>query len=283
MELQYGSLEVTTRIGCPVACTYCPQGKTGQGYVGDRIMSVETLHKCLDKVPVRVNDVGYTYPRIEFSGFSEPYANPNCSDLINLVYDKGFRDITLYTTFRGMKKADFDRIKHIDFTFVSIHLPDSKGMAQIPLHEDYFDLLKSFMETFKVGFFAYGDVRPEVLNFILGIHPDAITGRYKWQVEIHSRAGNLEDVPSRERINGHIKCNAVPNMELNHNILLPNGDVSVCCMDFSRKHIVGNLLTDEYEDLFKSDGHNKLVAGMYLDDMDILCRQCTYAIPNLKN
>lgn len=283
MDYQYATLEITTRAGCPVACTYCPQDKTAKVHKGERLMTVETLGKCLDKVPVIINNLGNQSPRIEFSGFSEPYSNPQCSDLINLVYDKGFRNMTLYTTFRGAKMIDFDRIKHIPFIFVSIHLPDAEGMAKIPLHEDYFPLLDKFMDTFNVGFFAYGAIKPEVSDFIIKKHADAFSGRYNWQTIIHSRAGNVEGVEPVKRMAGHIKCGAIHNMEMNHNILLPNGDVALCCMDFGLKHIIGNLLRDEYYDLFRSDEHNKVVAGMYVDEMDLMCRICNYAEPNHKN
>ncbi|MER9007171.1 SPASM domain-containing protein [Mesorhizobium sp. M0862] len=35
------------------------------------------------------------------------------------------------------------------------------------------------------------------------------------------------------------------------NVLLPNGDVTLCCTDFERRHVLGNLLRDEYADLFE--------------------------------
>ena len=36
---------------------------------------------------------------------------------------------------------------------------------------------------------------------------------------------------------------------LYHNVVLPNGDVSLCCMDYGLKHILGNLYTQEYNDI----------------------------------
>ncbi|WP_352959622.1 SPASM domain-containing protein [Mesorhizobium sp. M0778] len=35
------------------------------------------------------------------------------------------------------------------------------------------------------------------------------------------------------------------------NVLLPNGDVTLCSKDFERRHVLGNLLRDEYEDLLR--------------------------------
>ena len=40
--------------------------------------------------------------------------------------------------------------------------------------------------------------------------------------------------------------------KLNHSVLLPNGDVVLCCMDYSIKHKVGNLLEQEYCEIFSS-------------------------------
>lgn len=276
MNLQYGTLEITTKIGCPVDCSYCPQDKTTAAYKGERMMSMGTFHKCLDKVPLGVNAEGNVHPRLEFSGFCEPFTNPDCADMVVAAYDKGFTNITMYTTFRGMKMEDFEKIKHIPFQFFSIHLPDKQGYIKVKVDELYLELLKKCMDTFEVCFFKYGDVRDEVWDIVQ--HYDL--NKIYWNTVIHSRAGNVRDIPTVPRINGHIHCSASNGMALNHNILLPNGDVSVCCMDFGLKNIVGNLLTDEYADLFRSEGHNKVVAGMYVDEMDSMCRYCDYAVPN---
>jgi hypothetical protein len=45
-----------------------------------------------------------------------------------------------------------------------------------------------------------------------------------------------------------IKCSYTDFYD--HNVLLPNGDVYLCCMDYSLKHKLGNLLTTDYYDLF---------------------------------
>jgi hypothetical protein len=42
-------------------------------------------------------------------------------------------------------------------------------------------------------------------------------------------------------------CNCIE--DLYHNVVLPNGDVSLCCMDYGLKHILGNIYEQEYEDI----------------------------------
>ena len=76
-----------------------------------------------------------------------------------------------------------------------------------------------------------------------------------------SRAGNLlgEAIikPELAKIKDRFKhmehgdkkmtCNCTER--LYHNVCLPNGDVSLCCMDYGLKYIIGNLLTQEYDDI----------------------------------
>lgn len=186
--------------------------------------------------------------------------------------------MTVFTTLRGMTLEDFDKIKHIPFDIFCIHLPDVDGMTKIPVNDVYLELLEKCINTFDYSFFAYGTIRDEVINVIKNYDQSKIF----WNQSIHSRAGNLDGVAPRERLSGHIACgdwDGQCKSALNRNILLPNGDVALCCMDFGLKHIIGNLLTDEYTDLFRSDEYNKVVAGMYVDSMDSMCRICDYAIP----
>lgn len=56
-------------------------------------------------------------------------------------------------------------------------------------------------------------------------------------------------VESREPVVGPLTC---ADERQYRNVPLPNGDVTPYCMDFERRHVLGNLLRDEYEDLFKA-------------------------------
>lgn len=282
MNFTKSTLDVTTMIGCPVACVYCPQDKI-KNYKGEHLLTIETFGKCLDKIPKTIDEHGFVFPRIEFSGFVEPYTNPHCSELIILAYQKGFTNITLYTTLRGMHLDDFEKIKKIPLLFVSIHLPDTDGYTKIPVNDEYFELLGKLIDQYDIGFFAYGNIRQDVIDFIVNKRPNAMNGDFKWDLHIHSRAGNLDMVPPIDFQHGSIQCCKSTYLELNNNVLMPNGDVALCCMDFGVQHILGNLLTDEYMDLFKSEEHNKIAAGMLVEEMNTMCRICNFAIPNTKN
>jgi hypothetical protein len=54
---------------------------------------------------------------------------------------------------------------------------------------------------------------------------------------------------------------------LYHNVLLPNGDVSLCCMDYSLENILGNLNKQSFDE----------VVPKYKSCFDI-CRRCENGI-----
>ena len=64
-----------------------------------------------------------------------------------------------------------------------------------------------------------------------------------------------------------------------HNVLLPNGDVVLCCMDYSLKHKIGNLLEQDYYEMFPSGGLAKLIGENMIPrhSSESLCKSCTRA------
>lgn len=61
-------------------------------------------------------------------------------------------------------------------------------------------------------------------------------------------------------------------------MLLPDGTVVLCCMDYGMEHIMGNLLFDSYEDIINGREANKIRRNMAEETERILCRKCQYAV-----
>lgn len=55
-----------------------------------------------------------------------------------------------------------------------------------------------------------------------------------------------------------VSCGFTPFYD--HNVLLPNGDLVICCMDYSIKHKIGNLIEGDCFSLFASRGMAELHA-----------------------
>ena len=53
-----------------------------------------------------------------------------------------------------------------------------------------------------------------------------------------------------------------------------NGDVILCCMDYSQEYILGNLLTSDYNSLFRGKVYADVKKGLRDKSSDIICRYC---------
>lgn len=269
------TLEITTMIGCPMACTFCPQDKLTANYKSDkRALSLSDFQVVLSKVPRHV--------RIDFSGMSEPWANRYATDMLAHVLRDG-RRTAVYTTLQGMH--DPDRVAALlsehesQVEAVIVHLPDVSGnMRGFRGGQRYDDALAVFrgMEDAigtRLSFMTMDDSDKTAP----GVGPASLT----WSAL--NRAGNLDHSLVGEQVVEDVVRHSVPvtctySPFYDQNVLLPNCDVLLCCMDYSCKHVLGNLLESDYYDLFKGDAMGHVTSeNMRYGDVDTICRQCSRA------
>ena len=102
----------------------------------------------------------------------------------------------------------------------------------------------------------------------------------------HTRAGNLNtgDIGEQKHIGTPkhecaVACNFTNFYD--QNVILPNGDVVLCCMDYSLKHKIGNLLEQDYYEMFASGSISKIMAENMQRRFseNSLCRTCDRAKP----
>ena len=299
-------LEVTVNIaknGCAEACIVCPQEKLSTTYNlypdKDRVrdLSLEDFKKVIDKVPLTT--------RIDFSGYTEPYLNKDCSDMIKYAHDKG-HTISVYTTLVGAEEKDIDLLlqicKHPDRPFspfdqenpLCIHLPDEGGVMPVKITSKYkrvltYLIMRAQMLKLQLGShirFMTMDTEGKLSKEILDIFP---VNKIPFSFKAISRASNLDDgiikikAPTMQnyeggvgRRTGKIYCKT---NSLSHNVLIPNGDVQLCCMDYGLEAKIGNLLEDSYDTLFDGEGMKYITDRMNDETLegDIICRRCENA------
>ena len=96
------------------------------------MLSLGDFAKALSHVPTDV--------RIDFSGFSEPFFNPQAVDMIELAHDRG-HEVSVISTLVGLKPSDVDRLAKVDTAGFVVHLPDPFGNAHIPMTDEYKEVL----------------------------------------------------------------------------------------------------------------------------------------------
>ena len=247
------TLEITTIVpekGCVVDCVFCPQRTLEKVYKGQRTMSLDDFKRLIETVP---RDV-----RITFSGFIEPWMNKNCTNMVRYAHERG-HPVSVFTTGIGMSVEDAEAIADIPFAGnpnggFTLHLPDSELLARHPITPGYIKTLTWFRDNQhriqNFGLMSMGaDLHPDIAHLFPAPAPSTM-----WD-----RAGNLSRekllkpdlMPLQHRWNriehtdGPRTCGCVEH--LYHNVLLPNGDVSLCCMDYGLDHVIGNLNTQSYE------------------------------------
>lgn len=264
-------IEITPKIGCSVNCHFCPQEKFIKKYYNynhdcKREMSIDDFKRYVDKTP---NDC-----IIDFSGFVEPFLARDTIKMIRYAYEKG-RDIRLFTTLVGLRLEDFKQIENIPFLFFVLHIPDKMKYANIPLNEEYFKILKYIINKDKddgTSFVDMANCQAEPNQDIVKM----INHRFPISWQLIDRAGNLvgNELKSVKKKKNNIYCTRTINM--NHNVLLPSGDLLLCCMDYSMKRVLGNLNNQKYEDIFMGEIMSD-VRYANRNEGDILCRKCVYA------
>jgi len=249
-----GRLEITTHIGCPIDCLDCPQKLLRSVYKGKKTMDFEDFKKAIDKVPQGT--------RIDFSGMCEPFVNRRAADMILYAYEKGF-PIALYSTLQGATMEDWEKLKDVGYEICTIHLPDADGRSHFNITPDYLKVLQKWNAHF---YSIHGRLDERVKPFL---------HHYNFITYMHDRAGNVE---CREHITidpeRRLWC-VTSGREMNHNVLLPNGEVIMCCMDYGMTGRFGNLFTQTYEEVLNSDEAQRMRAT--LDQGESICRHCANA------
>jgi hypothetical protein len=254
-------LEITTKIGCQVNCRYCPQQKLIKAYARRSAildMDMETFTACLETIPTNV--------ALHFSGMCEPWLNPHCTEMVLYAAQRGYA-VMASTTLIGMGLNDLARLETIPLTRLNVHLPSAgDGGEHIAVDAHYMKILDRLL---------CGQINVKLRFLGTALHPDvaAFLKHHPIQhVQTHTRAGN-QPIPNRplptER-KGKIGC----IRKFRQNVLLPNGDVALCCMDYSLQHILGNLQTETYATLFQSAEFRRVQQGACDETSSILCRAC---------
>lgn len=184
--------------------------------------------------------------------------------------------ILLNTTLVGLNMEDARRLAILPVEAVVLHTPDKEGYATIPMTKEYFAVLDFLLESRKEDNRPFFDMancqstpHPQIVNFI--------NNRVSFaNLVLIDRAGNLSGSEVDQGVchTGKIICEK--SVALNRNILLPDGTVVLCCMDFGLQHELGNLLYDSYDDIINGQLMNEIRKNM-VDGGEILCRRCSSA------
>ena len=254
------TLEITTIFPCVNRCRYCPQDKWRKAYSGKSRLTYAEFRDILKKIPKNV--------RLDFSGFSEPFANRETSLMMRHAFEQGYQ-VALFTTLVGLRQKDLDVLKGVHIYPCAIHLPDDTNFK---VNEDrWLELFRLFTRhiPYDEAVYHLGDISEKIKNEVKKIRVRPTFSR--------SNNADPEVVENYPRQKGIISCSTSGN-KFNQNVLMPNGDVYLCCMDWSLQHKLGNLFEQSYEELHKSETYKKIGLSMQDESIETICRYCARCI-----
>jgi hypothetical protein len=177
-----------------------------------------------------------------------------------MVLESGFT-VAIYTTLYGMTIDDAGQVSQLlqkynpQIEAVVLHLPDTNGNMKGWKHsEDWENVAKIILKSnLSCGIQSMTmDSEGEVDKKISHIFNGKLAGFLGISRADSLNVKQVEGQPINPipRHNKSVTCASSPFYD--RNTLLPNGDVVLCCMDYNLKHVIGNLLIQDYSDLFNS-------------------------------
>lgn len=265
--------EITTMIGCPLMCNFCPQDKLLRAYKDPvRVLTMENFQTALSKIPKDF--------KIVFAGFTEPWANEHCTDFVEYALESG-RDIAIYTTLFRMTPDDVDRLvalykiypkKMSEFV---VHLPDNQGnMIGWKPSDDYEYALSTLTKKINSSSFMTMDQNSKTHSSV-----KSTVKPVQWY--LHTRANNLDTTKlggqtfyQPPKYDFVVECTRDKN--LTSSVMLPNGDLALCCMDYGLKHIIGNILKQNYDEILHGVELEKIkrLNNTLEYTEEVLCKSC---------
>ncbi len=275
-------IEVTPTVGCAVACSYCPQTLLINNYRKTSTRSSTPIHmtpevyiKLLNNCPADIH--------ILWTGYVEPLTSPNIIELLKIGAKRGLTQGLSTTLYRASKEQVLTARATCNSLY--LHLQDTQEQMGIIVNDEYLNMIEftvSNMNTSSDLVQFIGKPHQKIVdlfNVSQKILQKRRDGLKVLSNDATSRAGNLEGHPLSESLRklpryGLYKCE---RKKFNRPVVLPDGRLAICCMDYGLEEIHGNLLENSLNELLENG--TKRVAEKILNKVPNLCSKCDWLVP----
>jgi hypothetical protein len=277
-------LNITAVSACKADCIYCPQAAFQAAMAGrPAYLSRQEFAELLP------NLADTQFEGFSFGGFSEPFENPDIVELLRLAAAQSFAGpVSVYSNGEALTPDMVEALRDVPLARVDISCHG--------FDDDIYRRTRRFLDPRKV--------RDNVLFLLrnrenIGELVISVTGpfgsaaaknelaelcrRFGARLEhraLHSRAGLL-------RI-GRVAMPATPGafrcakFDFAKPVLVPGGDLSLCCQDFGLVDVIGNLHRQSFEDIMAHSPRRRHildVAAGREQDPGLRCYQCQFCVP----
>jgi len=277
---------IQTTSYCNADCVICPYSslskKQPQG-----LMNLKVYKKIIDEAS------NYDVKRILLYLMNEPLMDKDIISKINYAKEKNPKAIVHIVSNGSLlnKKLSKDLINsklgYIEFSV----LANRKETYRKVMHLDFDKTIKGILDFIKIA--RTKNKGDNYINTNITRTPGLLSDEEKDEMinfwrnagikNINyfdmptNRAGNVHFLPKVKHnfING---CNSVWANEMIH--VLYNGDVILCCMDWKREFILGNVKKQSIYDMWNGEKYNrarKMRDGIIESPSSFICKRCEAA------
>lgn len=266
-------LEISLYTGCAIGCDYCPQDVLNERSCV-KYINFEDYKKYISSVPKNVY--------IVYAGFCEPLLYKDFENVVKYSYENGYKMLCA-TTLPTHNKNNIEIFLNEKYWVGrTVHLLDNTMNPKAFDTSLYFSNLEKYFEQISKKTNFYQEHTFSFLGGELNLDIEILLKKY----DLYER---FKKITPYQRIDAKVKNKniLIPSYKpgrifcsenfYKKQLLVPGGDVVMCCMDVQKKHILGNLGVDSYKDLYNSKEYRKIMCGFNNDSIDTICRRCIYA------
>jgi hypothetical protein len=232
---------------------------------------------------------GTRFETMSFGGFSEPFDNPEIVELLTLAYELEFVDeVVVYSNGEAMTPATMRALEHVRFGTldVSCHGFDPETYRRtrsfidpVAVRENVLYLLENHTNVANLiisvsGPFGSAESLDELDELC------SVAGATLFRRDLHNRAGLLRIGQVAEKPkSGSFRC---AKFDFEKPVLVPGGDLSLCCQDFALRYVIGNLHRRPFAELMAESPlrrHVLDVAEGRSVDPELACYSCVFCVP----
>lgn len=228
------------------------------------------------------------FEAFSFGGFSEPFDNPEIVGLLEIAREAERVDqIRVYTNGEALTADLLRRLAHIRFDYVDVSCH--------ALEAEVYRRTRPFLDVDKVRrnlhYLMQNRDNIAELTISVGGPFDSTEQLAQWEAlcqrhavgfyvhPLHSRAGLVDARQPQQRHAGPFRCR---KHDFGKPVLLPGGDLSLCCQDFSLACILGNLHRQSFAEIMADSPVRRHVLGVAEgkeEDTGLACYRCLFCDP----
>ncbi len=256
MELKSKHISIETTNLCPAHCTICPREQLTQKL---GIMDFDLFKKI-------INDATqYDIASVDTCGFGEPFTDKLFFKRCQYIREKLPKAKIFVSSNCFLMTPDIydDVIKYTDILKISVYgvtknTYEKAHQGSLKFEKTYSNIL-GFLEKIKglkkrphtIGLITVTDINRHEMNNWIKFWKPKLDEVYAWLPHNYSGARNYRTIDYTKQESCGRQLYGPPFIHV-------DGLVSMCCFDFNKKLIIGDMKTQTLYEIFHSEAYQKL-------------------------